>query len=97
MKCSNEQWVRTLSAAALSLGLSVPVFAVDISNTSDVSADRSRNPLTGTVTDTRKVKKHKHNRNGSRSDVNVTEKVKTRTDGSQEKTVESDVSTEPAK
>ena len=97
MKFSNEQWVRTLSAAALSLGLSVPAFGADNSNTSDVSAERSRNPLTGTVTDTRKVKKHKQNRDGSRTDVNVTERVKTRTDGSQEKTVDSDVSTEPAK
>lgn len=97
MHFANDPWIRKLSAAALSLGLAVPAFAVDNATKTEVTSDRSKNPITGTVTDTKKYKKHRHNAHGQKEDVDVTEKVKTKTDGTVEKTIDSDVSTTPAK
>lgn len=83
-------------AVALALGIAMPVFA-NSSATQETSSDRTKNPITGTVTDTKKYKKRHTNEDGSQTNVDVTEKVKTKSDGSREATTDSDVSTEPAK
>lgn len=100
MNTATSRWAsiaRGFGIAALVVGMSVPTFAADEETSAEVSSDRSTNPVTGTVTDSRQVKREKKRADGSRQDVDVTEKVKTNPDGSREATLETERSAaEPA-
>lgn len=87
-----------LSKAFLGLGLLMfvaggvqPVFGVD--NEVKASSDTSKNPITGTVTHTKKYKKKHKNSDGTTSEASATEKEKIKTDGSTSKTVDTEAET----
>ena len=78
---------------ALGLALSAPcVFAAD--HEESVTSDKSKNPLTGTVTETSEYKKKDHNAIGSAAKHEVKKTKKTFKDGSTKTTTETDSAAE---
>ena len=78
-----------LLGLALAFVATASVRAAD--NETQVTSDRSKNPITGTVTDTTTYKKKRKHRNGKTSERNVTKTTKYKTDGSVQ--TETDVNT----
>jgi hypothetical protein len=60
-----------------------------------VSSESSKNPITGTTTETKKFKKRVKHRDGKTGSVEVQEKTKTKTDGTVEQKVDEKSSTPP--
>ena len=64
--------------------------AADAENSEKATTDTSKNPITGTVTKTKKYNKKMKDASGNEGKVEVTEKTKTHTDGSKKTTVEAE-------
>lgn len=92
MPKTNAKKLRTLVLAA-ALVTSFQVIGVE--HEDSVSSDTSKNPITGTVTQTRKYKKHVKRADGKTGHVNVEEKTKYMKDGSVEQKVDADSQTLP--
>ncbi len=70
--------------------------AADTENSGSATTDTSKNPLTGTVTKTTKHKSKVKHKNGKKSEVEVTDKVKTKKNGEVEETIKADGDSKPA-
>ncbi len=90
---NNMKTILGAGIAALFLGL--PVTANENSSSAESSADTSRNPVTGTVTRTRKYKKAVKSADGSKEEVDVKKKTKVFDDGTVEKSVEKKTTESP--
>ena len=88
--------MRSAFIALIAGMLALPVFAADAENKMEATTDTSTNPLTGTQTTTKKYKRKVKNPNGVKSTQDVTEKTKVKTDGTVEKSVDSDAVNAPA-
>lgn len=84
----------TILALALAAFISPVAFAADHEHKDENSVDVSKNPITGTVTTTKKSE-HKVKRGKGHAKVSVTEKTKEMTDGSTEKTKEVETESHP--
>ncbi len=87
---------RTMLVLAAALMVGSLAHAADAENKAEATTDTSKNPITGTVTTT---KKHSHKIKGANGDgkVEVTEKTKVHKDGKVEKSATVDAkSTEQA-
>lgn len=84
----------TMTALGLVLGvmLAIPAIATDTENTK--TTDSSKNPFTGTVTETTTTKKKLKNADGTVTKAETTDKKKIKKDGTVEKTHEAEASTE---
>jgi len=90
----HSKWLTTgLMALFFGTGLAV---ANDAENEAKSSVDRSRNPITGTVTVTKKSKQHHTARNGAEVKSEKKEVTKYKKDGTVEKKEHTEDSTEPS-
>lgn len=89
---------KTLMVLAAALMVGAMAQAADMENKGAVTTDTSKNPITGTVTTTKKMSKKIKGAHGE-VDAKVTEKTKVHKDGKVEKSEKVDASTteEPAK
>lgn len=82
-----------IPAMLLSVTLAVPaVFAAD--HEESATTDTSKNPFTGTVTETKEYRKTDKNADGSSAKHNVTKTKKTKSDGTVKKNTEVETTTE---
>lgn len=82
--------ITLLTAVLLAGSLAV---AADVENNGSQTVDTSKNPITGSVTKTKKTKKNMKNGKGDAS-VEVTEKTTTMKDGSVKTSTEVDATSE---
>ena len=80
--------IASLAVAALTGFFVASTSARAVDNEVKATSDTSKNPVTGTVTHTRKFKKHHKHANGKTSDENITDTVKHKKDGSVEEKVD---------
>lgn len=78
---------RSLAIALSTLMIASVGFAADAENKAETTTDTSKNPITGTVTTTKKTSAKKKGAHGKAS-MEKTEKTKVHTDGEVEKSVE---------
>ena len=69
--------------------------AADAEKSASETSDVSKNPLTGTVTQTKKSKHKVKNKDGRASEVEVTDKVKTKKNGEVQKNVKVESDAKP--
>lgn len=81
------------STVLVLVGLVLPSSLNAADNEASVTSDKSTNPVTGTVTEKKKTKKKRKNADGSTSTAESSETVKTKTDGTVEKSAESESAT----
>lgn len=79
--------MRTIALIAAAIFTGSLAMAADVENKNDTTKDTSKNPITGTVTETTKHKKKMKGAHG-KSEVEVTEKKKIHKDGKVETTTE---------
>lgn len=85
--------LKLIPALLLGVTLAVPaVFADD--HEESVTSDKSKNPFTGTVTETKEYKKSDKNADGSAAKHHVTKTKKTKSDGTVKKNTEVETTTE---
>jgi hypothetical protein len=85
--------LKLILAMLFGVTLAVPaVFAAD--HEESETTDTSKNPFTGTVTETKEYKKTDKNADGSSAKYHVTNKKKTKSDGSVKKNTEVETTTE---
>lgn len=88
-----KQSLRSVLLGGFAVGcLVVSAGALAADNKVEVSSDTSKNPITGTVTETKKHEEKVKRADGKTAKVNVTEKVKHKTDGSVEQKVDASAS-----
>ena len=73
--------------------VSTSAFADDTQHKVDQKTDTSKNPITGTVTKTKKYSKKVKNQDGSEGEVQVKEKTKEYKDGTVKKTTDAEAET----
>lgn len=71
--------------------------AADSENSGSSTTDTSKNPVTGTVMKTQKVKRKVKNKDGAASQVEVTDTTKTKKNGEVKEDVKVDSDAKPAK
>jgi hypothetical protein len=72
-------------------------FAADSEKSASDTTDTSKNPITGTITKTTKMKRKVKAKHGASHEAEVTDTVKTKTNGATEETVKATDSTAPTK
>ncbi len=82
---------RTAMLIAALLMVGSLAHAADAENKNEATVDTSKNPITGTVTTTKKSKKHMKGTHGD-AKMDVTEKTKVHTNGKVDKSTEVDAS-----
>lgn len=89
--------MKKIISSLLTLGLAGGLWvakAVAADNELEVSSDRTKNPITGTVTETKKTRKQVKRANGKTAKSEVTRTKTFKTDGTVEEKVESESSAE---
>lgn len=81
---------RIASTALAALLVGSFAIAADNENSEKATSDTSKNPITGTVTKTKKYNKKVKDSAGNDAKVEVTEKTKTHKDGTKKTTVDAE-------
>ncbi|MBX3021924.1 MAG: hypothetical protein KF799_09635 [Bdellovibrionales bacterium] len=85
--------MKKLMMTLAGLAFAVTAYAADQENKESATVDHSKNPITGTKTTTKKWNKKVKDGKGT-SDAAVTEKTKVKTDGTVEKSTETEVNSD---
>ncbi len=84
--------LNTLLTLGIGSGLLVTTSLIAADNELEVSSDRTKNPITGTVTETKKTRKKVKRADGKTATSEVTKVKKLKTDGTVEEKVDSESS-----